>query len=152
MALKKILIIPCLFLLSCQSIDLYEKVVPIPGHAWKTNFKPAFHFTIKDTTSAYQLYVILRHTEKYNYNNIWINIHIKTPEGATQTILQELPLANNEGWLGEGIDDIYEHRIKLSTEEMKFTRSGTYTFSLQHVMRQNPLEYVMNAGIRIEKK
>jgi hypothetical protein len=30
-------------------------------------------------------------------------------------------------------------------------KKGMYTFTLQHVMREDPLQYVMNAGIRVEK-
>ncbi len=155
MALKKFLIIACLFLASCETIDLYEKVKPIPGHEWKKSFRPSFSFTITDTAAPYQLFIILRHTEKYSYNNIWLNLHTVTPDSLRQTFLLELPLATNEkGWLGSAIDDIYEHRIALTIDPAKlnFRKPGTYTFSLEHIMRQDPLEHVMNAGMRIEKK
>lgn len=146
-------LIPCLLLFSCQRINLFEKVKPIPGHEWKSTFKPSFTFEIKDTTASYELFIIFRHTEKYSYNNIWMNIHVESPDKVKQTILQELPLATNErGWLGTGIDDIYEHRIKLSAGEIRFNNAGIYKFTLQHIMRQDPLEHVMNAGLRIEKK
>lgn len=149
------LLIPCLLLLSCERINLYEKVKTIPKHEWKSSYKPTFKFAISDTTASYQLFVILRHTEKYSFNNIWINLHARTPDGTKQTFLLELPLATNEkGWLGSGIDDIYEHRIALTLdpEKMSFKKSGEYQFSLEHIMRQDPLEHVMNAGLRIEKK
>ncbi len=153
MYVKKILVVLCFVLASCETIDLYEKVAPIPGHEWKSSLQPRFRFTISDTTSSYQLYIILRHTEKYNFNNIWVNVHAKGPDSVKQSFLVELPLATNErGWLGSGIDDVYEHRIKLSQDQMKFKKSGTYEFALQHIMRQDPLAHVMNAGMRIEKK
>lgn len=154
MSLKKFLF-PLLLLASCQTIDLYEKVKPIPGHEWRSDFRPAFKFEIKDTTSSYQLYIILRHTEKYNYNNIWVNLHVQTPDNKKQSFLLELPLATNEkGWLGSGMDDVYEHRIALTMDpaRLNFTKSGEYQFMLEHIMRQDPLEHVMNAGLRIEKK
>jgi gliding motility-associated lipoprotein GldH len=154
MSLKKFLI-PCLILLSCQRIDLYEKVTPLPRHEWKSAFKPKFDFTIADTAANYQLYIILRHTEKYNYNNIWVNLHAKTPDNVKQTFLLELPLATNEkGLLGSGIDDVYEHRIALTIdpEKLNFRKAGKYEFTLEHIMRQDPLDHVMNAGLRIEKK
>jgi gliding motility-associated lipoprotein GldH len=153
--LFKKLLIPLLFLASCQTIDLYEKVQPIPGHKWRSSYKPSFSFNIKDTTRPYQLYIILRHTEKYNYNNIWVNLHVRTPDSVQRSFLLELPLATNEkGWLGSGIDDVYEHRIALTLdpEKLNFKKAGDYQFTLEHIMRQDPLEYVMNAGIRIEKK
>lgn len=67
------------FIQSCQTIELYEKSVTIPGHAWDMSYKPVFNFTIKDTAVPYKLYVVLRHTDKYNYNNIYVNITTRQP-------------------------------------------------------------------------
>ena len=144
-----------LFLFSCTTIDLYEKVVPIPQHKWNNDFKPSFAFTVKDTTTAYQLFIILRHNEKYNYNNIWLNLTAGSPVDSVQKFMVELPLATNEkGWLGSGMDDIYEHRIGLTLDPSKFNFNapGTYNFTIEHTMREDPLDNVMNVGIRLEKK
>lgn len=145
-----------LSLFSCTKINLYEKVTAIPKHEWPSTLKPQFKFTITDTTAPYQLFVILRHTEKYHYNNIWINLYTKTPGDSTQAKVQyELPLATNEkGWLGNGMDDLYEHRIALTpfNGDFYFKKPGEYTFTLEHIMREDPLQEVMNVGLRIEKK
>ncbi|MDQ3552171.1 MAG: gliding motility lipoprotein GldH [Bacteroidota bacterium] len=144
-----------LFLFSCTTIDLYERVVPISQHKWNSDFKPTFAFIIKDTTTAYQLFIILRHNEKYNYNNIWLNLTAGSPVDSVQKFMVELPLATNEkGWLGSGMDDIYEHRIGLTLDPSKFNFNapGTYNFTIEHTMREDPLDNVMNVGIRLEKK
>lgn len=66
-------------------------------------------------------------------------------------IQRDLVLATNEkGWLGTGMDDIYEHRIKLTESEI--FKAGNYKFTVEQIMRENPLKNVLNAGIRIEKK
>ncbi len=136
---------------SCTTVDLYEKTVPIPGQAWQNSFRPAFHFTIKDTSSVYQLYLVLRHNEKYNYNNIYINLYIKTPgQDSVIKIQKNLPLATNENWKGTGMDDIYEHRIELG--EPQTLKAGDYQFTLEQIMRENPLKNVLDAGLRVEKK
>jgi gliding motility-associated lipoprotein GldH len=140
-----------LCLASCNSIDLYEKAVAIPRHQWKSSFKPSFTFTIKDTTTPYEFFLVLRHNEKYNYTNIYLNLYILPPgKDSIQKIKTDLLLANNDGWLGSGMDDIYEHRISLG--EKQTLRSGTYTFTLEQIMREDPLENVLNVGLRIEKK
>jgi gliding motility-associated lipoprotein GldH len=126
---------------ACTTIDLYEKSVTIPGHAWENSFRPSFDFIIKDTSSLYQL-----------YSNIYINIYVQVPGQDTAIKIQrDLVLATNEkGWLGTGMDDIYEHRIKLTEPEV--FKAGNYKFTLEQIMRENPLKNVLNAGIRIEKK
>ncbi len=141
---------------SCTTIDLYEKSVSIPRHRWKSDFKPSFTFTIKDTVPAYQLYLILRHNDKYNYNNIYLNLYIKQPgQDTIQSARYDLQLANNEnGWLASGMDDIYEHRIPLTATEKQFyfKKPGNYMFTIEQIMREDPLKNVLNVGLRIEKK
>ena len=145
-----ILVTSC-FVSSCTTIDLYEKNASIPGHRWKSSFQPSFTFTIKDTTSPYQFYIVLRHTEKYNYTNIYINLHVQPPgKDTTQTIKQDLLLATTDGWLGKGMDDIYETRIKIGPPQT--LKAGIYTFSIEQIMREDPLENVLDVGLRIEKK
>ncbi|HEY6063398.1 MAG TPA: gliding motility lipoprotein GldH, partial [Chitinophagaceae bacterium] len=123
--IKKLIsfLVPCtLCLVSCSTIDLYEKSVAIPGHSWKSDFKPSFTFTIKDTISSYQIFLILRHNDKYNYNNIYINLHTQQPnQDTTQQARYDLILATDEkGWLATGMDDIYEHRIPLTASDKQF--------------------------------
>jgi len=140
------------FIFSCTTIDLYEKSVAIPGHAWKSSFKPSFRFTIKDTSSLYQLFLVLRHNDKYNFNNIYINLYAQLPgNDSVKKIRRDLTLATNDkGWLGSGMDDIYEHRIPLGDPEP--LKAGNYTFSIEQIMREDPLDNILNIGLRIEKK
>ena len=155
MTIKRILflLVPCIVCLeSCSSIDLYEKTVTIPKHQWESSFKPSFEFTIKDTSAPYKLFFILRHNEKYSFNNIYINVYVKGPgQDSAVKIQQDLVLATNDkGWLATGMDDIYDHRIPLAPEQS--LRAGTYTFTIEQIMREDPLKNVLNAGLRIEKK
>lgn len=149
---------------TCTTIDLYEKEVPVPAHQWQSSFKPQFRFQIKDTVASYQFYILLRHNNKYKYNNVWINLWAKSPADSLQKLGLELPLANKEGWLGTGMDDIFEHRIRVGEEAEKysfvkptgngfrFTKPGEYIFTLEQTMREDPLPNVMNVGFRLEKK
>jgi gliding motility-associated lipoprotein GldH len=140
---------------SCTHIDLYERIDNIPKQAWPSPYKPSFTFTIRDTTAPYQLFLILRHTAQYNYNNLWINVYRRKPDGPVSKVQYELKLATNEGWTATGMDDIYEHRIPLTppaNDSFYFNRSGDYTFTVEHIMREDPLKHIMNVGLRIEKK
>ena len=137
---------------SCTTIDLYEKTVPIPGHSWQNSFRPSFDFIIKDSSALYQPFLVLRHNEKYNFNNIYINLYIQGPgQDTAQKFQLDLPLASNEkGWKASGMDDIYEHRIKLDLPRL--LKAGNYKFTVEQIMRENPLQNVLDAGIRVEKK
>jgi len=141
-----------LWLSSCQTIDLYERVVSIPQQEWKSSFKPQFNFNIKDTQTRYDIYVLLRHNEKYEFNNVWISLTYQLKGQQPVTSQYELPLANNEGWIGTAMDDLYEHRIRITPPGGIALKSGEYSFTIGQIMRKDPLENVLNVGLRIEKK
>jgi gliding motility-associated lipoprotein GldH len=93
---------------------------------------------------------VLRHEDAYNYNNIWVNLTVKGPTEVV-TVRREFILGNNrQGWLGSGMDDIFEHRISFSDKPAPLHK-GKYTFTLQQDMREDPLDHILNAGIRVEK-
>jgi gliding motility-associated lipoprotein GldH len=128
------------FLGSCIQTGLFEKNVTLKDHAWNSSYKPTIAFEITDTTSA------------FNYNNLWVKIKSKVPGEPVVNVQQfDLPLSNQNNWTGTGMDDIFEHRILLSKRPIRFPRAGQYEFTLEHNMRENPLEDIMNVGIRLEK-
>jgi gliding motility-associated lipoprotein GldH len=152
--LKKLsfILFALLLLNGCLQQELFEKNIEIPEFQWKTNFSPEINFTITDTASTYRIFFIIRHTNAYRYNNVWVKLSSAAPgEKNIQTQQFDLPLASPEKWLGTGMDDIFEHRILLYNEPVKFKNFGRYAITITHMMRDNPLLYVMNVGIRLEK-
>ena len=149
------LLVCALVLLRACSIPvgIFEKNVAIPGYQWSSNFKPEINFEVdKDTVSFYRIYIVLRHTDAYRYKNIWLNISIQPPGDSAYVNRRNMTLATDEkGWLGKGMDDIFEHRLLLDPNPVKFSKRGVYKFTLQHIMREDPLGNIMNAGIRLEK-
>ena len=149
---KFLFFILTVFLLSaCHPIDLYEKTASFPTHAWSSNNKLTFQFTITDTVAYYNLFAVIRHLDAYHWNNIWLNVITIAPGDTAATQQVNLTLGDNKkGWLGAEMDDIVEHRILLNATPVKL-KQGNYTFILQQIMREDPLQFVMNAGIRVEK-
>jgi gliding motility-associated lipoprotein GldH len=139
-------------LLACDKIDLFEKNVNIPGHAWSASFRPSIQFEIEDTTTLYHLFVVVRHTDDFGFNNLWMNIYTQSPTDTKPQKQQlDLQLAQNEkGWLGSGMNDVFEHRIRITREPIAL-KKGTYTFQLEQIMRENPLQHILNVGLRVER-
>jgi gliding motility-associated lipoprotein GldH len=142
---------------SCTPINLYEQTVAIPAHRWSSRFIPQFAFVINDTAARYDLSITLRHRDLYHYNNIWLEIDLESPDGKKYKFKTEKQLGTNQaGWLGTGMDDIYEHRISLQKELLEnavsLRKLGKYIVVIKQIMREDPLEQVMNVGLRIEKR
>lgn len=144
----------CNWLACTPPSGFFEKDIVLPGQQWASSFQPTINFTVgpADTNNRYNIYLVLRHTDAYNYNNIWIRGTVKQPGDSTlKSERYDLLLATNEkGWLGSGMDDIFEHRVEIQ-QETKFSRPGTYSFTLEQVMREDPLKHVLDVGVRIEK-
>jgi gliding motility-associated lipoprotein GldH len=137
---------------SCIKINLFEKQAALPAQRWYYSNVPTFTFHIDDTTSLYNIYIVLRHTDLYNYNNIWLRIGSDSPSDSMHYQNINIPLANDsKGWSGTGMDDIYEVRQNISAGPLSFKKPGDYTFSIAQIMRENPLMYILNIGIRVEK-
>ncbi len=147
------LLATCYFLLAtgCKQVELYERLENIPKAEWKGDYKPSFTFNITDTVSLYDVFITVRHTNSYAYNNIWIESSLQLPGDSLITQKLDLLLANPDGWMGVGMDDIFERRIKVTATPQKFGKAGPVTFALRQVMRQDPLPGIMQVGIRVEK-
>lgn len=139
-------------LYACSKIDLFEKVVFTPKQEWEQSFQPDFTFDIQDTVSRYKVFFIIRHADAYAYNNIWIKLTSKLPgDKAIRNERFDIQLATEKRWLGSGMDDLYDHRVLLYRDPVQFNKPGRYTLRVAQEMRVDPLNYIFNVGIRLEK-
>lgn len=135
---------------SCDKSRVYEKNVTIEKYIWDSKVKPEFKVEIGDTSYLYNLYVNVRHAGMYPYRNIWLLIGTQFPDSTSASKRIEIMLADEEGkWYGDGLGDIWDYRT-LIQQNAFFNKPGTYVFSLEQNMRQDPLPGIMAVGIRIE--
>ncbi len=143
----------CICSSSCRQLDVYEKNVSVSNYQWKSSFVPGFDFEITDTASEYNLYIVLRHTDAYHYNNIWLNITgmIDKDTLVTAPHVEMLLGSEDKGWEGTGMDDIWEVRKAINTKPVPFKKKGLYHFKVAQVMREDPLANVISVGMRVER-
>jgi gliding motility-associated lipoprotein GldH len=146
------ILLVCALIAGCTRVDVFEKNFFFNRHQWQAIEKPAVSFNITDSVALYNLFVVVRHEDAYGYNNLWMNIYTQAPGDTTAKKQQlDLQLATNEkGWLGSGMDDIFEHRIRITREPVAL-KAGIYKFSFEQVMREDPLLHVLNVGLRVER-
>ena len=136
---------------ACNTLDIYEKTASLPRHEWQSSNRLPFTFDIKDSVGYYNFYFVIRHTESYHYNNIWLDLAFAFPNEKPRTQRFNIELANNNnGWLGTAMDDIIEQRVLINKQPLRL-HAGTYIFTIQQIMREDPLQNVLNAGLRVEK-
>ena len=144
-----LLVAYCFFITSCTQINVFEKNTTIPDYKWKSSFEVKGSFFVNDSSTSYKTYIVLRHTDAYKYNNIWLNIGIKFPGDSMRYQKIDLQLGTDAGgWMGSGMNDIWELRQLLM---LQFSKPGIYNYSITQIMRDDPLLAIMSAGLRVEK-
>jgi len=134
---------------SCKQIDVFEKNTAIPKSNWQRNYSATGTFQVTDTSTAYNIYIVIRHTDAYKYNNIWLQVGLQSPGDSIKFQNINLTLASDAGgWEGSGMNDIWEVRKLVSRRPME---KGEYRFVINHIMRDEPLPGIMNVGMRINK-
>jgi len=131
---------------------VFEKNLDFKDHEWPASVIPDIAFDITDTVSLYNLYIVIRHTDAYHYNNMYVRAIVHEP-GEKQGKAGDYDLqmsTNGKGWIGTAMDDIYDARL-LIQPKTKFTKSGTYHIQLVQLMREDPLKNVLSAGLRVER-
>lgn len=143
--------ISVVFFTSCKTINVYEQNSIYADHQWSSKTVNGYQFDIQDTNSMYKVFFVIRHHNAYHYKNIWLQVNTKAPGDSVATQSINLNLADDmNGWLGTGMDDIYDQRIPITAKPVKLHK-GLYHFSVQHTMREDPLQNILSTGIRVEK-
>ena len=140
------------FVLSgCETKQLFEQSTIYPNHNWPAKQATKYQFNVTDTAAAYKIFFVIRHHNAYHYKNIWLDLSIKSPSNAVTKQVLNLNLADDaRGWLGTGMDDIYDQRIPMTATPIRFNK-GINEITVQHTMREDPLESILSTGIRVEK-
>ena len=139
-------------LVSCNDQQaIIDTNIELDKFNWSYSEKVKIPFTIEQVEKSYNLFLNLRHTSDYRYSNIFLLIQIIDPNGKKTTERKEFKLALPDGeWLGSVSGNLYSYQI-LFKENFKFTLKGKYTIELEQNMRDNPLDYITDAGIRVER-
>jgi gliding motility-associated lipoprotein GldH len=136
---------------ACTTIDVFEKQQRFGSQQWSSKEPTVFRFNISDTSSSYNIFFVLRHTDAYAYQNIWVKAKLQR-KGDSSAIDQKvnIPLANTDKWNGTGMDDIFEMRHQLNSQPVAL-RAGEYVLQIDQLMRIDPLPEILSVGLRVEK-
>lgn len=140
-----------LLFFSCNRNVIYSKYITFDDNEWSSKNKAVFDVDVTDVTNLNTISLMVRHADSYPYNNIFLFVTTKYPDGKTLSDTMEIILANNKGeWHGSGAGDIFDFKIPVK-ENVKFPQAGKYTFSFEQGMRVDPLPLIMDFGLEIKK-
>lgn len=141
----------CLLFSACDDNRVYEKNVAIDNQEWFYDDAKSFEVEVTDTTQLYNLMVNIRHSNFYEWSNLWVVVETQSPDSTKMETKVNLPLAEATGkWYGNCSGDICTASVPIQ-ESAKFPKTGIYTFTISQHMRVDPLPNIMDVGLRIEK-
>ncbi|MBJ6368215.1 gliding motility lipoprotein GldH [Snuella sedimenti] len=143
---------------SCDSNRVFDVYKPVSANGWHKDSIVSFKVSPPDSIQAYNLFVNLRNTNAYKFNNLFLIVEMVFPHGKTIKDTLEYRMADPSGkLLGEGYTDVKENKLWYK-EQVVFNEAGEYTVNVQHAMRENGkvngvinLDGVTDVGFRIEK-
>ncbi|MCA5005388.1 gliding motility lipoprotein GldH [Sphingobacterium bovistauri] len=137
---------------SCMDNSSFEENKVIANRSWDYAQIPTFSVKIKDNKAKYDVLISVRHTNQYDFSNLFILLHEKGKGLLDTAYRKEIKLAELDGkWTGKSSGSLYETQY-LAKENFTFPDTGTYTFSIEQNMRVNPLTEISDVGIKLLKK
>ncbi|MDN3723226.1 gliding motility lipoprotein GldH [Aequorivita sp. SDUM287046] len=144
-------------LASCETNTVFSEVQALDGQ-WGAEEVVAFQLPQLDSLKKYNLYLNIRNTNEYKFNNIFCIVSMNFPNGKTVTDTLEYRMANPDGsWMGHGIGDIKDNKLWYK-ENVQFFEEGNYTVHIGHAVRNNgevdgvtKLEGITDVGFSVEE-
>lgn len=144
-------------LLSCNSNTVASDTRALSSH-WGEDEVLEFTLPKLDSLKKYDVYLNIRNTNDYKYNNIFLIVSMNFPHGKTITDTLEYRMAKPDGsWLGQGIGNVKENKLWYR-EQVSFLEDGDYTLTIAQAVRNNGavegvtnLEGITDVGFSIEE-
>lgn len=135
---------------SCGPSYFFDEKKEIQNSNWTYQDSLDFTIDVTDTLSIYNLYLDINHSTEYSFQNIYIRIHTKYPNG--QRVTQQVPIdmMRKVGiWYGDCNSEECDLRVTLR-EGSFFNALGKHTLTIEQFMRKDPLEGINSVALRIE--
>ncbi len=141
---------------SCDSNTVFSDTKAMDRH-WGAAETVVFTLPELDSLKKYNLFLNIRNTNEYKYNNLFLIVSMEFPHGKTITDTLEYRMANPDGsWMGHGIGNLKENKLWYK-ENVQFVEEGSYRVNIGHAMRNNgsiegvsKLEGISDVGFSIE--
>lgn len=134
---------------ACQEGTLVDEFQPVTDNTWAYADLKSVEVAVEDTSAYYDLLINLRHAGDYEWQNLYLRMHIYSPQGDSTTERVSVMLADAKGrWLGSGLGDIVTLQAPYK-QGIQFRQKGTYRFVLEQHMRVNPLAGVHAVGLKV---
>lgn len=138
--------------MGCGPTPHYSEAYDVDPLGWTSEDKILFQPEITDTTSSYELQLIIDHETTYDYENIYFRIKTLFPDRPPKEENLSVDLATKMGnWVGKCSGGDCKAKVYL-LDNFRFPSMGTYGFELRQHTREDRLEGINSLTMELYKK
>ena len=138
-----------LFVIGCNT-DYYKKSYTFIDQVWSYDDPRSFNFEIMDTNKVYDMILTIGHTDKFPYQNLYLNTSTTFPSDTTIVQSLSLEMANEAGfWFGACRGSNCELSIPIQSK-VHFAEIGGYTLDLDQYTRTDSLFGVKKISLTLK--
>jgi gliding motility-associated lipoprotein GldH len=136
---------------SCNQGKVYEKYFDIERITWNRFDVKTFEVDIKDISSHYDFYIVIRHHTDIPFKFITARFTMITPSGEERVLEQKILLKDKDGkLLGDGMGDLWDV-VHPARKDFQFTDPGICKVEISSTMSQADLPGIMQVGLIVKK-
>ena len=143
-----------LFLLifnACDSGVLVTEKWSWDDHHWIAGDEKSFVMQAADTSTVYQMDIVLDHEETYGYQNLYVRTTTQFPSGKEVNSITSLELINPDGsWAGDMGENCCKVEIPLQ-QRFTFPEIGAYKWTVEPYMRIDTIKGVNSLKVTCRK-
>ena len=136
--MKRIFLYLFVFFIACQNSKTQYKYYVFENEKWNSDSIVRFNFDNIDTAASYDIYLKIRHSVDYRFQNLFLFSNIKNEKDTIEVFLSQ----KNGKWNGKGFGDIKEIDVLIS-KEASFENFDEANYSFEQAMRYNDLEKII---------
>ena len=137
---------------SCKKDELASAQWDFPGEQWVTGDDKVMTITAPDSTQAYLMDVRVDHSEKYQYQNLYIRLLTTFPSGKKISSVTSLELANPDGtWAGDCSGKTCSVTLPLQ-RGFTFPELGEYQLTVEPFMRMDTIAGLKRISVICRKR
>ena len=139
-------------LCSCGKTTIFEKYEKFDNATWSKNKMISFDVPVSNINKTYNIYITVRHSEIYPFNNLFVGVDIYTPSGDKRSKDYYLEIRNEDrSFKGDVLGDIWDLK-QMIMKNASFTKAGVHKFTISNLMQYPELPDIMEIGLIVERQ
>src|SRR5690625_4036293 len=138
-----------MFFVQCDSPHFYQQQESTKNN-WNKSDALNFDFDVKDSPGVYDIFLLTRNNNEYEYSNLYLFTEMKLPSGEVFTDTLQYCLSYQDGdWIGVG--GKLKELLLLYRENISLKDTGKYEVEVRDGMRDEKLIGIEEISLIVDK-